>query len=215
MCSINKHLAGLLGSRLCYLIDKQLQDLAQRFYSFSHASRTPPPTILGLHDISFQHWYHDVSISDSHIARCALFSILIVIFILIVFFAHTQTPCLHPLQQLEAVYMTQRPLQIIWTSCQYVINRTRHQFTVGICCVALRNIQCSQTASLIIMGSIVFCHVTPHTSDVDTVRATQMHINTEFHSLPHLFEPEMTKLCQNACFCKYPCKHSSLWLRWM
>ncbi len=57
---------------------------------------------LGLHDISFQHRYCDVHIRDSHIARCAMFSrpILIVIFILIIFFAHTQTPCLHRKWQL-------------------------------------------------------------------------------------------------------------------
>ncbi len=36
-----------------------------------------------------------------HIAGCAMFSILIVIFILIVFFAHTQTPHLHWTRQLS------------------------------------------------------------------------------------------------------------------
>ncbi len=35
-----------------------------------------------------------------------------------------------------------KALQIIWTLCQYVINRTSHQFTVGICRAALRRIQC-------------------------------------------------------------------------
>ncbi len=37
-------------------------------------------SLLGLHDISFQHRYHDVHIHDCHIAGCAIFSILIVIF---------------------------------------------------------------------------------------------------------------------------------------
>ncbi len=46
--------------------------------------------LLGLHDISFHHRYRVVHIRDSHIAECAMFTILIVIFILIVFFAHTQ-----------------------------------------------------------------------------------------------------------------------------
>ncbi len=43
--------------------------------------------LVGLHDISFQHRYHDVRIRNSHIAGCVMFSrpILIVIFILIVF----------------------------------------------------------------------------------------------------------------------------------
>ncbi len=51
--------------------------------------------ILGLHEISFQHRYRDVRICDSHITGCAMFGILIVIFILIIFFAHTQTLGLH------------------------------------------------------------------------------------------------------------------------
>ncbi len=47
------------------------------------------------------------------------------------------TPCLHRSQQfdsnsssLSTLDATKWPLQIIWTLCQYVINRTRHQFTV-------------------------------------------------------------------------------------
>ncbi len=50
---------------------------------------------LGLHDISFQHRYRDVRICNSHIAGCAMFSrpilFIIYIYILIVFFAHTDT----------------------------------------------------------------------------------------------------------------------------
>ncbi len=37
-------------------------------------------SLLGLHDISFQHRYHDVHIHDCHIAGCAIFSILIILF---------------------------------------------------------------------------------------------------------------------------------------
>ncbi len=37
------------------------------------------------------------------------------------------------------------------------------------------------------VDSITFCHAGPLSSGVDTVRATQMHVNTEFSSLPHLF----------------------------
>ncbi len=57
---------------------------------------------LGLHDISFQHRYRDVRIRNSHIAGCAMFSrpILFIIYILIVFFAHTQTLHLHQTRQL-------------------------------------------------------------------------------------------------------------------
>ncbi len=59
-------------------------------------------SLLGLHDISFQHRYRDVRIRNSHIAGCAMFSrpILFVIYILIVFFAHTQTLHLHQTRQL-------------------------------------------------------------------------------------------------------------------
>ncbi len=39
------------------------------------------------------------------------------------------------------------------------------------------------------MGSIVFCRAVLLASSVDTVRATQMQVNTEFRSL---FVPEMT-----------------------
>ncbi len=58
--------------------------------------------LLGLHDILFQHRYRDVRIRNSHIAGCAMFSrsILFVIYILIVFFAHTQTLHLHQTRQL-------------------------------------------------------------------------------------------------------------------
>ncbi len=54
-----------------------------------------------------------------------------------------------------------KALQITWTLCQYVINRKSQQFTVRICRAALRLIQCRQTASLIIISSIVFCCVMP------------------------------------------------------
>ncbi len=59
-------------------------------------------SVLGLHDISFQHRYRDVHIRNSHIAGCAMFSrpILFVIYTLIVFFAHTQTLHLHQTRQL-------------------------------------------------------------------------------------------------------------------
>ncbi len=59
-----------------------------------------------LYDISFQHQFHDVHICNSHIAGCAMFSIMIAIFILIVFFAHTQTPCLHRTWQLSCCVYT-------------------------------------------------------------------------------------------------------------
>ncbi len=49
--------------------------------------------------------------------------------------------------------MTKRPLQIICILCQYFINRTRHQFIVGVlsCHAALHPVLIT---SLIIMGSI-------------------------------------------------------------
>ncbi len=47
-----------------------------------------------------------------------------------------------PQQRLSALDATKQPVQIMWTLCQYVINRTMHQFTVGICCV--RHIHCRQ-----------------------------------------------------------------------
>ncbi len=45
-------------------------------------------------------------------------------------------------------------------------------------------------------NSTVFCRVAPLASGVDTVRATQMHVNIEFCSLPRLFVPEMTHTCE-------------------
>ncbi len=46
------------------------------------------------------------------------------------------------------------------------------------------------------MASIVFCHAAPLASGVDLVRATQMHVNTEFRSLLRLFVPEITHKCK-------------------
>ncbi len=47
--------------------------------------------ILGLHDISFQHRYRDVRIHNSHIAGCAMFGILIVIYLYWLFSLLTDT----------------------------------------------------------------------------------------------------------------------------
>ncbi len=46
------------------------------------------------------------------------------------FTSHLPCFCCHVVSTLDA---TQAALQIIWTLCQYVINRTSQQFTVGIC----------------------------------------------------------------------------------
>ncbi len=77
-----------------------------------------------------QHRYCDVHIHDSHIAECAIFSILIVIFILIVF--TTAVASRHP--ALSTLDATKRPLQILRTLCQYVIKRMRDLLS-GICLV--------------------------------------------------------------------------------
>ncbi len=74
---------------------------------------------MGLHEISFQHRYRNV-----HIAEFAIFSILIVAFILIVF-ATSAAPRHPALSTLEA---TKRTLQILLTSCQYIIKKTRDLF---------------------------------------------------------------------------------------
>ncbi len=67
----------------------------------------------------------------------------------------------------------------------------------------LRRIQCSQSASLIIMGSIVCCRVALLVSGVDTVRATQVHVNTECLSFPCLFVPEIVKMHVSASILVY------------
>ncbi len=120
-------------------------------------------------------------------------------------------PCERP-KSLSTLDATKWRLPIIWTLCQYVINGTRHQFTSGDLSCRTASGVVSHTASLIIMSSIVFCRVVLLVSSVDMVKATQMHVNTEFHSLPLLFVPEMThaRNCQNACLCKYPCKKQLL-----
>ncbi len=46
------------------------------------------------------------------------------------FTSHLPCFCCHVVSTLDA---TQAALQIIWTLCQYIINRTSQQFTVGIC----------------------------------------------------------------------------------
>ncbi len=64
------------------------------------------------------------------------------------------------------------------------------------------------------MGSIVFYRVMLLASSVDTVRATQMHVNTELHSPPLLFVPEMTRMRETVKIhvSKYTCKKSCLCL---
>ncbi len=56
------------------------------------------------------------------------------------------TPCVQPdaaPQQLKSVYhdATKRPLKIIWNLCQYLLNRTRQQFT-------LWDLSCSAASSV-------------------------------------------------------------------
>ncbi len=108
--------------------------------------------LLGLHDISFHHRYRVVHIRDSHIAECAMFTILIVYIYTDRFLcSHTDVAPPHAATAKVCPHWTRQSnrFKIIWTLCQYVINRTRHQFTFGICRVAPHPVQ---TASLIIMG---------------------------------------------------------------
>ncbi len=70
---------------------------------------------LGLHDISFQHRYHDVHIHDSYIAGCAIFSILIV-FSINVHTGGDKATVANPMN---------------FVSVRHKKNKT---FTVGICC---------------------------------------------------------------------------------
>ncbi len=46
---------------------------------------------LGIHDTLFQHLYRNVHIRDCHVAGCAIFSILIGIFILLVLYRALST----------------------------------------------------------------------------------------------------------------------------
>ncbi len=80
----------------------------------------------------------------------------------------------------------------MWTLCQYIMKRTRDLLS-GICCRA------ASSVDSITDYNGFYCILSrraPLASGVDTVRATQIHVNTEFCSSPRLFVSEMTHTCE-------------------
>ncbi len=77
---------------------------------------------------------------------------------------HSLSHCITPCLNLPKPDTTTRPLQIFWTLCQHVVNRTRHRFTVG-------DVSCRSASSVIIIGSIVFYRFAPIASGVENSRS--------------------------------------------